>query len=79
MPNVLAHAGEGHRRIVSAWSATALAEADADAARTHWRRVADQLRLGTPKLAVLMDSVEDDVLAFMGYPKSYGRTWVMAD
>ncbi len=42
MRNVLAHAGKGHRRLVSAWIGTAFAEADADAARKQWRSVADQ-------------------------------------
>ena len=44
MRNVLAHAGKGHRRLVSAWIATAFAEARADAARRQWRSVADKLR-----------------------------------
>ena len=71
MRNVLPHAGKGHRRLVSAWIATAFAEADADAARKQWRRVADQLRPRMPKLAALMDVAEDDVLAFMNYPKEH--------
>ena len=71
MRNVLAHAGKGHRRLVSAWIATAFAEADGDAARRQWRRVADQLRPRVPKLAALMDAAEDDVLAFMAFPKEH--------
>lgn len=71
MRNVLAHAGKGHRRIVSAWIGTAFAEADADGARKRWRSVADQLRPRTPKLAALMDSAEDDVLAFMSFPREH--------
>ena len=71
MRNVLAHAGKGHRRLVSAWIATAFAEADADAASKQWRSVADQLRPRVPKLAALMDTAEDDVLAFMSYPKEH--------
>jgi transposase-like protein len=70
MRNALAHAGKGHRRIVSAWIGTAFAQDDADAARKQWRQVADQLRPRVPKLAGLMDEAEADVLAFManGYP-----------
>ncbi len=71
MRNVLAHAGKGHRRLVSAWIGTAFAEADADAARKQWRSVADQLRPRVPKLAALMDSAEADVLAFMTFPKEH--------
>ena len=71
MRNVLAHAGKGHRRLVSAWIATAFAEADPDAARKQWRNVADQLRPRVPKLAALMDAAEDDVLAFMAFLKEH--------
>src|SRR6516162_8968400 len=65
MRNALAHAGKGHRRIVSAWIGTAFAQDDADAARKQWRQVADQLRPRVPKLAGPMDEAEADVLAFM--------------
>jgi transposase-like protein len=58
MRNVLAHAGNGHRRLVAAWIGTAFAEADADAARKQWRNVADQLRPRVPKLTALMDAAE---------------------
>jgi transposase-like protein len=44
---------------------------DADAAKTQGRKVADQLRLTLPKLAVLMDEAEQDVLAYMTFPKDY--------
>ena len=71
MRNVLAHAGRSHRRLVSAWIATAFAETDADAARKQWRSVADQTRPRVPKLAGLMDSAEADVLACMSFPKEH--------
>ena len=71
MRNALAHAGKGHRRIVSAWIGTAFAQDDTDAARKQWRNVADQLRPRVPKLAGLMDAVEADVLAFMAFPKEH--------
>src|SRR5204863_6142204 len=62
MRNVLAHAGEQGRRVVSAFIGTAFAQDDAEAARTQWRQVADQLRPRVKKLAVLMDEAESDVL-----------------
>ena len=71
MRNVLAHAGKGHRRLVSAWIGTAFAAADADAARKQWRSVADQRRPRVPKLAALMDGAAADVLAFMTFPKEH--------
>jgi putative transposase len=71
MRNALAHAGKSGRRVVAAFIATAFAQEDADAARTQWRLVADQLRPKVPKLATLMDEAEPDVLAYMSFPKDH--------
>jgi transposase-like protein len=71
MRNALAHAGKQGRRVVAAFIATAFAQDDASAARAQWRQVADQLRPKVPKLAVLLDQAEEDVLAFMTFPKEH--------
>ncbi|MGH8276706.1 MAG: IS256 family transposase, partial [Steroidobacteraceae bacterium] len=71
MRNALAHAGRSGRRVVSAFIATAFAQNDAEAARSQWRRVADQLRPKLPKLATLMDEAEADVLAHMSFPAQH--------
>ena len=71
MRNVLAHAGKSGRRVVSAFIATAFAQDDAEAARTQWRQVADQLRPKLPKLAAFMDEAETDVLAYMTFPAAH--------
>src|SRR5579875_393056 len=71
MRNALAHAGKSGRRVVSAFIATAFAQDDAEAARTQWRLVADQLRPRVPKLAALMDEAETDVLAYMSFPAAH--------
>ena len=70
MRNALAHAGKSGRQVVSALIATAFAQADAEAARQQWRRVADQFRAKMPKLSALMDSAED-VLASMTFPTAH--------
>ena len=44
---------------------------DADSAKVQWRQVADQLRPKVPKLAVLMDEAEHDVLAYMSFPREH--------
>ncbi|HSH99000.1 MAG TPA: IS256 family transposase, partial [Reyranella sp.] len=41
--NALAHAGRNGRRVVAAFIATAFAQNDAEAAKSQWRKVADQL------------------------------------
>ena len=51
--------------------ATAFAQEDAAAAKAQWRQVADQLRPKVAKLAALMDEVEPDVLAYMGFPAAH--------
>ena len=71
MRNALAHAGKSSRRVVSAFMATAFAQDSADAAKTQWRKVADQLRTKLPKLSAFMDEAENDVLAYMGFPTDH--------
>ena len=71
MRNLLAHAGKQGRRVVAAFVATAFAQEDAEAAKTQWRQVADQLRPKVPKLANLMDQAEPDVLAYMTFPREH--------
>jgi putative transposase len=58
MRNALAHAGKSSRRVVSAFMATAFAQDSAEAAKTQWRKVADQLRPKLPKLAGFMDEAD---------------------
>src|SRR5664279_1236081 len=55
MRNALAHSGKTQRRMVSAAIGTVFVQESADAARTQWRSVADQLRGKFPKLGTLMD------------------------
>jgi transposase-like protein len=69
MRNVLAHAGNGGRRVVPAFIATAFAQEDAAAGQAQWRSIADQLRPKLPKLTAFMGAAETDVMAYMGFPK----------
>lgn len=69
--NALAHAGRSGRRVVSAFIATAFAQETAEAAKAQWRKVSDQLRPTVPKLARLMDTAEEDVLAYMSFPPQH--------
>src|SRR5512143_2911002 len=62
-------------RAVAAWfrpsSPPPSAQNDADAARTQWRKVADQLRPTIRRLAEFMDEAETDVLAYMTFPREH--------
>jgi transposase-like protein len=71
MRDALAHAGKSGRRVVAAFIATAYTQDDTDAARTQWRRIADQLRPKVPKLAVFLDEAETDALGYMSFPAAH--------
>ena len=73
MRNALAHVGKSSRRVVAAFMGTAFAQDTADAAKTQWRKIADQLRPTLPKLGRFMDEAETDVLAYMSFPPEH---WV---
>jgi len=69
--NAMAHAGKSGRRVVSAFIATAYAQETPETAKGQWRKVADQLRPSVPKLAKMMDTAEEDVLAYMSFPPQH--------
>jgi putative transposase len=69
--NALAHAAKGQRQMVLAMINTIFVQETQQAASVQWRSVADQLRERYPKLSLLMDDAEDDVLAFMSFPKAH--------
>jgi transposase-like protein len=71
MRNCLAHAGIKQRAMVAAAIRTAFVQESEEAARAEWRAVADRLRAKFPRLAQLMDGAEDEVLAYMAFPKSH--------
>jgi transposase-like protein len=71
MRNALAHVSKGQREMVAAAIRTAFVQEDHKAAVTQWRQVADSLRPRFNDLAELMDQAEQDVLAFMTFPKDH--------
>jgi putative transposase len=73
MRNALAYAGKGQRQMVLALINTVFAQETAESAHAQWRIVADQLREKFPKLSAMMDESEDDVLAFMDFPKAHRK------
>ena len=71
MRNALAHVGKGRREMVAAAIRTAFVQEDYDAAVKQWRQVAESLRPRFETLAELMHQAEQDVLAFMTFPKDH--------
>ena len=56
---------------MSAFIATPFAQPDHATAKAQWRLVADQMRPKLPMLATLMDTAEEDVLAYMTFPAQH--------
>ena len=51
----------------------AFAQETPAAAHNQWRVVADHFRPNLPKLAVMLDDAESDVLAFMDFPRAHRK------
>ncbi|MBF0615070.1 MAG: IS256 family transposase [Magnetococcales bacterium] len=73
MRNILACVTKSHTDMVATLVRTVFAQEDLEAARQHWRTVADSLRGKFKEAAKLMDDAEEDVLAFMGFPDKLRR------
>jgi putative transposase len=71
MRNALAHVPKGQHTMVAAAIRQAFLQPDAAAAHQTWRHVADQLRARWPKLGMLMDDSEHDVLAYITFPAQH--------
>jgi transposase-like protein len=71
MRNALANVSEGQREMAAAAIRTAFVQEDHETAVAQWRQVADSLRSRFENLAKLMDQAEQDVLAFMTFPKDH--------
>ncbi len=71
MRGALARVSTSQRAAVAALLRTIFTQDDAAAAHEQWRAVADGLRERFPRLAELMDASEDEVLAYMAFPKEH--------
>jgi putative transposase len=71
--NALALVPKGAQPWVAATIRTAFAQPDATTAREQWRRVADGFRDRFPRLALLLDDAEADVLAYLAFPSEHWR------
>jgi transposase-like protein len=59
--------------MVSAAIGTVFVQETAEAAKTQWRSVADQLRDKFPKLSALMDEAENDVRSLITFAEHTGH------
>ena len=73
MRNALGHVPNRQHQMVAAVIRTAFVQETQEEAVRQWRETADRLRERFPKLSELMDSAEEDVLAFMKFPKDHWK------
>jgi transposase-like protein len=71
MRNLLGRVGKTHRAAVAALVKTVFVQETQETARAQWRSVADNLRERFASVAELMDASEEDVLAYMAFPKEH--------
>ncbi len=73
MRNALTLVPKGAQELVAATIRTVFAQPDAELARETWRRVADGFRARYPKLAQLLDDAQEEVLAYLAFPREHWR------
>lgn len=71
MRNALSLVPKEAQQMVGATIRTVFVQPDSRSAHEQWRRVADGFRDRFPKLASLMDEVEEDVLSYAVFPKEH--------
>jgi putative transposase len=71
--NALALVPKGLQAMVAATIRTAFVQPTPELARQQWRQVADGFRERFPRLAILMDAAETDVLAYLAFPSEHWR------
>ena len=57
--------------MVGATIRTVFVQPDAASARKTWRTVADSFRARFPRVALLLDEAEDEVLAYLSFPHEH--------
>jgi putative transposase len=71
--NVLALVPKAAQEMVAATIRTVFVQPGAESARAQWRKVADGFRGRFARVAELMDTAEDDVLAYLASPREHWR------
>jgi putative transposase len=76
MRNLLSAAHHRHRAMIAALIRTVFAQPDADTARAQLRAVVDQLAPYAPAVAERLQAMENDVLAYTGFPPAHwSKIW----
>jgi putative transposase len=76
MRNLLAAARQPQRAVIAALIRTIFAQPDGPAARAQLRAVVDQLAPYAPAVAERLQAIEDDLLAYTGFPTAHwSKIW----
>lgn len=76
MRNLLAAAPQRQRAMIAALIRTVFAQPDATTARAQLRAIVDQLMPYAPTVAERLQAMEDDVLAYTGFPPAHwSKIW----
>lgn len=71
--NALSLVPKAAQQMVAATIRTVFAQPTAEMARQQWRLVTDGIRPRFPRLAGLLDSAEEEVLAYLAFPAEHWR------
>ena len=76
MRNLLSAAKHEHRQVIAALVRTIFAQPDAEGARTQLRAIVDQLRPYATGVAERLEAMENDLLAYTGFPTAHwSKIW----
>jgi putative transposase len=76
MRNLLAAARQPQRAVIAALIRTIFAQPDGTSARAQLRAVVDQLAPYAPAVAARLQAIEDDLLAYTGFPTAHwSKIW----
>ena len=73
MRNALAHVSKSAAEMVAATIRTVFVQPEAASAREQWLRVAESFREGFPRLTQLLEGAEEEVLAYLAFPREHWR------
>ena len=73
MRNAMALVPKAAAQMVAATIRTVFVQPDAASAHEQWRLVADSFRTRYPRLSLLLDDAEADVLAYLAFPMEHWR------
>jgi transposase-like protein len=73
MRNALCLVPKHAQQVAAAAIRLVFFQPDAASAREAWRQTADGFRARFPKLAQLLDAAEDEVLAYLAFPREHWR------